>query len=244
MRAGAGLVTVATAASAQPVVASLILEAMSAPLAETEARTPALKAREAIAELAQARDAVAIGPGLGLDQETRRLARALVRELPRPMVVDADALTALADDLDALRGAAAARYLTPHPGEMARLRGVSVADVQRDRVAAARALAVEHAVHVCLKGARSVVASPDGRVLINPTGNPGMASGGTGDVLTGILGAFLARGLAPEQAPAAAVYLHGLAGDVAAERVGEEALIASDVIEALGEAFRRLGDDG
>jgi NAD(P)H-hydrate epimerase len=243
MRAGAGLVTVATAASAQPVVAALILEAMSEPLPETDARSVALKARDAIVELAGSRDAVAIGPGLGLDEQTRRLARTLVREVPRPMVVDADALTALVDHLDDLRGAAAPRCLTPHPGEMARLRGVPVAEVQRDRVGVARAFAVEHGAHVCLKGSRTVIASPDGRVLVNPTGNPGMASGGTGDVLTGILGAFLARGLPAAQATAAAVYLHGLAGDLAAGRVGEEALIASDVVEALGEAFRRLAHD-
>jgi NAD(P)H-hydrate epimerase len=240
MRAGAGLVTVATSASAQPVVASLVLEAMSEPLAETEARTVAVKARDAIVELAAARDAVALGPGLGLDADTRRLARALVRELERPMVVDADALTALAGHLDDLRAAAGRRYLTPHPGEMARLLGVPIAELERDRVARTRTFAREHGVHVCLKGSRSLVASPDGRVLINPTGNPGMASGGTGDVLTGIAGALLARGLPADRALAAAVYLHGLAGDVAAERVGEEALVASDVIEALGEAFRRL----
>jgi NAD(P)H-hydrate epimerase len=243
MRAGTGLVTVATSASAQPVVASLIVEAMSEPLPETEARTVALKARHTITALAASRDAVAIGPGLGLAEETRRLARGLVRELPRPMAVDADALTALAGHLDDLREAAAARHLTPHPGEMARMLGVSVADVQRDRVGTARRFAVEHGVHVCLKGARSVVASPDGRVLINPTGNPGLASGGTGDVLSGILGGFLARGLPAERVLGAAVYVHGLAGDIAAERMGQEALIAGDVIEALGEAFRRLARD-
>jgi NAD(P)H-hydrate epimerase len=241
MRAGAGLVTVATSASAQPVVASLLLEAMSAPLPETEARTVAMKAHDTIAELAAARDAVALGPGLGLDDETRRLVRVLVREVERPMVIDADGLTALVGHLDDLRAAAGARYLTPHPGEMARLLGMSVADLQRDRLGRTRAFAMEHGVHVCLKGSRSLVASPDGRVLINPTGNPGMASGGTGDVLTGIVGALLARGLPAERALGAAVYLHGLAGDVAAERMGQEALVASDVIEALGEAFRRLG---
>jgi NAD(P)H-hydrate epimerase len=240
MRAGAGLVTVATSASAQPVVASLLVEAMSAPLPETEAKTVAVKAHDAITELVATRDAVALGPGLGLDPETQRLARALIHEVPRPMVVDADGLTALAGHLGELRGAAGARYLTPHPGEMARLLGFAVADLQRDRVGRTRAFALEHGVHVCLKGSRSVVASPDGRVLINPTGNPGMASGGTGDVLTGIVGGLLARGLPAERVLGAAVYLHGLAGDVAAERVGEEALVAGDVIEALGEAFRRL----
>jgi hydroxyethylthiazole kinase-like uncharacterized protein yjeF len=240
MRAGAGLVTVATAASAQPVVASLVLEAMSEPLPETEARTVAVKARDAIVELAAAREAVALGPGFGLDADTRRLVRGLVRELERPMVVDADGLTALVGHLDDLRAAVGARYLTPHPGEMARLLGVPIGELQRDRLARTRTFAMEHGVYVCLKGSRSLVASPDGRVLINPTGNPGMASGGTGDVLTGIAGALLARGLPADRALGAAVYLHGLAGDVAAERVGEEALVASDVIDALGEAFRRL----
>jgi NAD(P)H-hydrate epimerase len=127
---------------------------------------------------------------------------------------------------------------------MARLVGGRAEDVQRDRLGAARAFATAHGVHVVLKGARPVVARPDGRVLLNPTGNAGMASGGTGDVLTGVIGALLARGLAAADAAAAGVYLHGLAGDVAAERVGEEALIASDVVEALGEAFRRLARDG
>ena len=242
LRSGVGLVTVGTAASAQPTVAALSLEAMTEPLPETPARSLAMKAREPIVGLAEARAALAIGPGLGLDDETRALARVLVSTLPRPMVVDADALTALADHLDVLRGAHAARVLTPHPGEMARLLGGAVADVQADRVGAARAFATTHGVHLVLKGARTLIAAPDGRVLINPTGNAGMASGGTGDVLTGILGALLARGIDAAQAAPAGVYLHGVAGDIAAERVGEEALIAGDIIDALGEAFRRLAD--
>jgi NAD(P)H-hydrate epimerase len=240
LRAGTGLVTVATAASAQPTVAALTLEAMTEPLPETAARSVGVKAREPIAALAEARDAVALGPGLGLDHETRALARELIATLPRPMVVDADALTALADHLDVLRGVPAPRVLTPHPGEMARLVGGGAEDVQRDRLGVARAFATAHGVLLVLKGARTLIALPDGRVLINPTGNAGMASGGTGDVLTGVLGALLARGIDAARAAPAGVYLHGLAGDVAAERVGEEALIAGDIIEALGEAFRRL----
>jgi ADP-dependent NAD(P)H-hydrate dehydratase / NAD(P)H-hydrate epimerase len=208
---------------------------------ETGARTISLKALETLRDLAARRDAVTLGPGLGLDEETQALARTLVFECPQPMVVDADALTALTGHLDRLRGAAGPRCLTPHPGEMARMLGVSVADVQRDRIATARRFATTHAVSVVLKGASSVVGLPDGTVLLNSTGNPGMASGGTGDVLSGVLGAFLARGLAAEAALPAAVYLHGLAGDVAAERVGQESLVAGDVIEALPEAFRRVG---
>lgn len=238
MRSGVGLVTLATAASQQPIVAALVLEAMTEPLPETVGGSVALKAADAIAELAAARDAVAIGPGLGRDPDTQALARELARGLPSPLVIDADALTALAGHLDRLRSAPGARCLTPHPGEMARLLGTSVPQVERDRIETARELATTHAVHVVLKGAASVIAAPSGQAYINPTGNPGMASGGTGDVLTGMVGAFLARGLEAGAALQTAVYLHGRAGDLAATRVGQEALIASDVIAALPDAFR------
>jgi NAD(P)H-hydrate epimerase len=244
MRSGTGLVTVATPASQQPVVASLVLEAMTEPLPETPARTLALKAREAIVELAGTRDAVAIGPGIGLDDETARVVRSLIHELRQPTAVDADALTALTGHLDVLRDAPSARCLTPHPGEMARMLGARVDEVQRDRIETVREFATRHRVHIVLKGARSVIGAPDGRVFVNPTGNPGMASGGTGDVLTGMLGAFLARGIEPGTALLSSVYLHGSAGDVAAERVGEEALVARDVIAAIPEAFKRLRGDG
>ncbi|MGH7275636.1 MAG: NAD(P)H-hydrate dehydratase [Candidatus Rokuibacteriota bacterium] len=242
MRSGAGLVTVATPASQQPVVAGLVLEAMTEALPETPARTLALKAREVVAELAARRDAVALGPGIGLDAETQRAARALVQELAKPMAVDADALSALAGHLDALRSTPAARCLTPHPGELARMLGVTTEQIQKDRIATVREFATRYGAHVALKGAASVIGDPDGRVVVNPTGNPGMASGGTGDVLTGMLGAFLARGMAPASALQSAVYLHGLAGDLAADRLGEESLVAGDVIEALPDAFRRLTD--
>ncbi len=242
MRSGAGLVTVATPASQQPVVAGLVLEAMTEALPETPARTLALKAREVVAELAARRDAVALGPGIGLDAETQQTARALVQELAKPLAVDADALSALAGHLDALRSAPAARCLTPHPGELARMLGVTTEQIQKDRIATVREFATRYGTHVVLKGAASVIGDPDGRVVVNPTGNPGMASGGTGDVLTGMLGAFLARGMAPGSALQSAVYLHGLAGDIAAARVGQESLVARDVIGALPEAFTRLGD--
>ena len=240
LRAGAGLVTVATAASQQPVVAGLLLEAMTEPLAETDVGSVALRARERVLELAAARDAMAVGPGLGLDADTQELARAIAHTLDRPLVLDADALTALAGRLELLRGAAAPRCLTPHPGEMARMLGITVADVQRDRLATARHVATTYGVHVALKGASTVVAASDGRVFLNPTGNPGMASGGTGDALTGILGALLARAMEPTDALVAAVYLHGLAGDLAAARVGEESLVAGDLIDSLPDAFAAL----
>lgn len=243
MRSGAGLVTVATPASQQPVVAGLVLEAMTEAVPETPAGTIARAALGALGALAAARDAVALGPGLGLDAETAEVARALVRDLAKPLVIDADGLTALAGHLDLLRSAPAPRCLTPHPGEMARMLGAGAGDVQKDRIRTARELAARQRAHVVLKGATSVIAAPDGQVVLNPTGNPGMASGGTGDVLTGMVGAFLARGLPPGAALQCAVYLHGSAGDLAAARVGHEALIASDLIAALPDAFAALASD-
>jgi NAD(P)H-hydrate epimerase len=240
LRSGVGLVTVATAVSQQPVLAGLVVEAMTAALPETAAHSVAFKAMEAIVDLAASRDAVAIGPGLGLDTDTRALARELVRMLDLPLVIDADGLTALAGDLEPLDVAPAARCLTPHPGEMARLLGTTVAEVERDRVGIARRLATEHRASVVLKGGGSVIAVPTGEVYISPTGNPGMASGGTGDVLTGMVGAYLARGLPPAAALQTAVYLHGRAGDLAAARLGQEALVASDVIATLPEAILEL----
>jgi ADP-dependent NAD(P)H-hydrate dehydratase / NAD(P)H-hydrate epimerase len=182
-------------------------------------------------------DALALGPGLSLAEETQALARELVATTPRPMVVDADALSALAGHLDILKAAAGPRLLTPHPGEMARMLGVSVEEVQADRIERARGFAVTHGVWLALKGAGTVVAAPDGRVWINPTGNPGMAKGGSGDVLTGMAGALLARGLDPLVALQAAVYLHGLAGDLARDAQGEEGMIAGDIVEAIPRAL-------
>ena len=240
LRAGAGLVTVATARSQQPIVAGLVVEAMTEALDDGAPGSIGAAAWPALAALMGTRDAVAIGPGLGLDDATRALARRVVAEAAVPVVVDADALTALTGHLELLRKAPAPRCLTPHPGELARMLGVPVDEVQRDRIASARQFAAAYGVHLVLKGAVSVIAAPDGIVRLNPTGNPGMASGGTGDVLTGITGALLARGLDPGEALTAAVYLHGLAGDVAAARVGEESLVARDLVAALPEAFRRL----
>jgi NAD(P)H-hydrate epimerase len=187
---------------------------------------------------------VALGPGLGLDAETQSLVRELIAELERPMVVDADGLTALAGHLELLRKAPAPRCLTPHPGEMARLLGRSAAEVQADRIEVVRSFCQRHGAFLVLKGARSVVGEPGGKVYINSTGNPGMASGGSGDVLTGMVGALLARGMEPLGALQAAVYLHGLAGDLAREERGEEGLIAGDVLEAIPAAILEVQRGG
>lgn len=233
LRSGVGLCTIATPVSQQPIVAGLGPEMMTEPIAETAAQSLSLKARERILELCMQRDAAALGPGLSLDAETQALARALVAEVQRPMVVDADALSALAGHLDLLDEVPAPRVLTPHPGEMARMLGTTVAEVQADRIETVRDFCAQHRVHLALKGARTVLGAPDGRVVINPTGNPGMATGGSGDVLTGMIGAFLARRFDPFAALQAACYLHGLAGDLAAADRGEEGLVAGDIIEAI-----------
>jgi NAD(P)H-hydrate epimerase len=237
LRSGVGLCTVATPASQQPIVAGFSMETMTEPIVETASQSLAVKAREHLLELAMQRDAVALGPGISLDPETQALSRALVAEVPRPMIVDADALSALAGHLDLLEEAPAPRILTPHPGEMARMLGVSIAQVQADRIETVRRFCVQYRVHLALKGARSVLGSPDGRIFVNPTGNPGMATGGSGDVLTGMIGAFLARRFDPLPALQAGCFLHGLAGDIAAADRGEEGLVAGDIIEAIPSAL-------
>jgi hydroxyethylthiazole kinase-like uncharacterized protein yjeF len=237
LRSGVGLCTIATPASQQPIVAGFGMEPMTEPLPETPGQTVSVKARERILDLVARTDAVALGPGLSLEPETQELVRGLIADVERPMVVDADGLSALAGHLDVLGRAAGPRALTPHPGEMARMLGVTVPDVQSDRLEAVRTFCVRHGVALALKGAGTVIGGPDGRVFVNPTGNPGMASGGSGDVLTGMVGAFLARGFDAVTALQAGCFLHGLAGDQACAKRGEEALIAGDIIEAIAVAM-------
>ncbi|MEX2223803.1 MAG: NAD(P)H-hydrate dehydratase [Candidatus Rokuibacteriota bacterium] len=240
LRAGVGLCTIAAPASQQPIVAAQAPEYMTEALPETAARSLAREAKERVLALARRMDAVALGPGLSLDPETQDLARALILEVERPMVVDADALSALAGHLDLLARAAGPRALTPHPGEMARMLAVGIDAVQADRLEITRAVSREHRVALALKGAGTVIGGPDGHVAINPTGNPGMAKGGSGDVLTGIVGALLARGVEPEAALRGGCYVHGLAGDLAAREHGEIAMIAGDIIEQLPAALHAL----
>ena len=240
LRGGVGLCTIAAPASQQPIIAAQAPEYMTEALPETAAQSLSLGSRDRILELARRMDAVAIGPGLSLDPEAQELARVLIRELDRPMVVDADALSALAGHLELLRHAAGPRALTPHPGEMARMLGRTIEAVQADRIEVARAFAREHGVAIALKGAHTVIAGPDGHVAINPTGNPGMAKGGSGDVLTGIVGALLAREIEPAAALRAGCYLHGLAADVAVRERGEYGMLAGDLVESVPAALRAL----
>jgi NAD(P)H-hydrate epimerase len=247
LRAGVGLVTIATPRSAQPVIASRVLtECMTEALAETPQGAVAHEALQHALEFAAARDVVAIGPGLGSAEEsTRAFVRAVAMQRERPLVLDADALNALVPWGENLRGSPDhPMILTPHPGEMARLTGKTIAEVVDHRVEIAREFATAHHVIVVLKGSRSLIAAPDGEVYVNPTGNAGMATGGTGDVLTGMVAGLLAQKPGdPLAAAIAAVYLHGLAGDIAASRLGMRAMIASDITAHLGEAMIEVGGD-
>ncbi len=186
-------------------------------------------------------DAIAAGPGLGTAAEQAGFVRALLDRATVPLLLDADALTVLGADPAILRGSPERPVIiTPHPGEMGRLVGVSAAEVQRDRLTVARDFATGHHVYVVLKGHRTLVATPDGTVYVNPTGNPGMATGGSGDVLTGYLAGWLAQGLGVTAACLLGVYLHGAAGDLAAADVGEAAMTAGDIIAELGDAVLEL----
>jgi NAD(P)H-hydrate epimerase len=191
-----------------------------------------------------ARDVIAIGPGLGQARETRDCIRQLVDRATTPLVIDADGLNAFSGEPDRLSGRDGRDVIiTPHPGEMARLVGMSTNEVQAHRLEVARNFATAHHVYVVLKGHRTLIATPDEKVFINPTGNPGMATGGTGDVLTGIIAGLLAQGLSPWDAACAGVYVQGLAGDLAAAETGEMGLIAGDVIRAIPLAVRRIRED-
>jgi NAD(P)H-hydrate epimerase len=239
LRSGVGLTTVATPASSLPIVAALGAAYMTLPLEETSDGAVAASALDRV--LAAACDAIAVGPGLGTGPEQAAFVHGLLSRATVPVVLDADALTVLAGHDGAFHGSLERPLIiTPHPGEMARLVGSTPADVQTRRLAVARDYAVAHHLFVVLKGYRTLVATPDGAVFINPTGNPGMATGGTGDVLTGMIGAWLAQGLPPAQACTLAVYLHGAAGDLAAADVGEIAMTAGDVLAELGEAVLEL----
>ncbi|HWQ57162.1 MAG TPA: NAD(P)H-hydrate dehydratase [Bryobacteraceae bacterium] len=238
LRAGAGLVTVASADSAVAVIAGHAAELMTEPLPETETGAIALQSFNSgrLPAIAETKDILAIGPGLGTHPETVAVVRRLMEEFPHPMVIDADGLNALGGATWSARGRL--RVLTPHPGEMARLAGATVREIEADRVSAARAFAVDRQVCLVLKGYRTLIAFPDGRVWINPTGTPAMGTGGTGDILTGFIAGFLGQFPGqPDEAVAAAVYLHGLAGQIGAAEIGEKPLIATDLLRYLPNAM-------
>lgn len=236
LRTGAGLITLATPASIQNVVAVKLTEVMTKALAETATGGISREALDEITGLAANNDVLAIGPGLGRHEATVAAVRAVITTVECPLVIDADALYALAGYTERLTDCAALPILTPHPGEMGLLTGLSAQAVNADRVTVARQAAGKWGSIVVLKGAHTVVAFPDGEVYINTTGNAGMATGGTGDALTGIIAALIAQGLSSHDAAVAGVYIHGLAGDIAAE-AGMVGMAATDLIKAVPAAL-------
>jgi ADP-dependent NAD(P)H-hydrate dehydratase / NAD(P)H-hydrate epimerase len=236
MRVGAGLVTVGVPASLNPILEVKLTEAMTLPLAEPEGlQVLGQRALEEIAAAMTGKTALAIGPGLGTHPETVQLVRQIVRRSSVPLVLDADGLNAVAHDLESVAEAGAPVVMTPHPGEMSRLLGRLTKDIQANRLDAALELAERTEAIVVLKGSQTVVANPEGRLMINSTGNPALAHGGTGDVLTGMIGGFLAQKIDPFDAACLAVYLHGLAADVRASCQGGRGMLASELLDDLPE---------
>src|ERR1700720_1575304 len=248
LRAGAGLVTVATPANVLPIVAAGMPEMMTTPLLENDDGTvsPRNLDDDRFARVARDKSVLAMGPGLSTNPETQQFIRTVLQKLSLPVILDADGLNAFAGQTDELRTRKPELLaVTPHPGEMGRLLGATARDVQAKRLEVALDAAAKWKAFVILKGFHTILATPHGRAYVNTTGNPGMATGGTGDVLTGMLAGLTAEFGTKnwERVLGLGVYLHGLAGDVAAERVGEAPLIASDVVEALPEAYARLLDE-
>ncbi len=240
MRTGAGLVTLAAPAALNTIFAGSLVEVMTEPLGDASAEQLEILTDTDLRRLIERKNALLFGPGIGVSEAAQSFLRWLLRKLDVPWVIDADGLNNLALELDRLRQAKTPPILTPHPGEMARLIGKNTAAVNADRVEVARSFATVHHCHLVLKGARTVIATAEGKVFINTTGNPGMASGGMGDVLAGILAALLGQGLAPEDAMKLGVYVHGYIGDLVAKSKGPIGLIASDIIDGLPSALAEL----
>ncbi|RJQ65384.1 MAG: NAD(P)H-hydrate dehydratase [Desulfobacteraceae bacterium] len=240
IRSGAGLVTLGIAESLNPIAETLVLEAMTVPLPEYGQGYIGESAFEPVMELLKGKQCLAIGPGIGTAPETARLMHRLIRKCPVPMIIDADGLNNLAGHTKILKETRIPMILTPHPGEMARLTGTPAGEIQKDRIRTAREFAVSHGVHVVLKGARTVIAHPDGTACVNPTGNPGMASGGMGDVLTGIIAGLVAQGYSIESAARVGVYLHGAAADTLSRSIGPFGFLASEVMNAVPGEVKRL----
>jgi len=235
VRMGSGLVYLGVPERAWPVVAVKCDEAMAFPLPDTGAGQLSLRAEEAVRAAAAPCDAVLMGCGLGRGEETDRLTRRLL-DLPQPMVLDADGINALAGHIDELeRRRDRITVLTPHEGEFAR-----IGDLTAGREASAAAFARDHGVYLVLKGHRTVIAAPDGRLAVNPTGNSGMAKGGSGDILSGMTVSLLGQGLEPFAACCLAVYLHGLAGDLAARDKTERSMLPTDLLERIPDAVREI----
>ena len=240
LRAGAGLVTAAVPQSVYPLIAAAVPEAVFAPMPQTEDGQLSEEAEEPLVTRAAQADAVVMGCGLGDSPAIGPLVTAVWRACRGTLVLDADGINAIEPHMLIEETVSASRILTPHPGEMARLLDISVGEVQRYREELARRFADDYGVTLVLKGHGTLIAAPGRPLLCNPTGNPGMATGGSGDVLAGIIGALAAQGLDPFYAAACGVYLHGAAGDAAAARLSQHAMLPTDLLEELGGRFLQL----
>ncbi len=243
LRSGAGLTYVGVPESLSAIYGAALTEPIILPLIDSGSGTLSRECADNIVEYTKKMDAVAIGPGLTSGEEIKSVVERVLCESRAPMVIDADALNCISGNTEILKGLKTKAVITPHPGEMSRLTGLSIKDIQADRPGTAKKFAIEFGIIVVLKGNRTVVSLPDGRVFINPTGNAGMASAGAGDVLTGIIAGLAAQGAALESAAIAGVFLHGLAGDLAAGELGMHSMIAGDVIRHLPDAFNSICDE-
>lgn len=243
MRAGAGLVTAAVPVSIHSALETLAIEIMTCPLPDEGSGMLGMGAFESIMDQSSKKQCLALGPGMGQSDDARSLTAAIVQESRIPVVIDADGLNCIAGQTDILKSVEIPLVLTPHPGEMARLTGLSTAEVQKDRIACARQFAQTTGTHVVLKGAATVIAHPDGSVYINQTGNSGMASGGMGDILTGIIAGLITQGYSCESAVRLGVYMHGLTADTLSREIGPAGYLAGDLMNAIPETMARLGDD-
>ncbi len=230
---GAGLVTVGTPKSCLPIVARSMMELMTEPLEETPESTLSEKALDKIKKLLKGKDAVLIGPGISTNKQTRNLIRSLLPLIKVPALLDADALNCVASDPEVLKSLSFPVVITPHPGEFARLVKTSAKEVVEKKLELAPEFAKKYGVYVVLKGYRTIIATPDKKIFINPTGNPGMATGGSGDVLSGMMASLIMQGGDFLNAVLASVYVHGLSGDMAVKKIGEKSIIAGDLIDFL-----------
>ena len=242
MRSGSGLVTLGIPEGINNAVIKVKLpEVMTLPLPETKKGNISTKAYKSIINFTKKADIIVIGPGLGQEEPTQKLVQKLINKINKPLILDADGLNAISGHLRSIVNKKCAIIMTPHPGEMARLCGKKIEEIQERRQEAARKFAVRYKVTLVLKGHKTIVADFKNKLYINKTGNPGMSTAGSGDVLTGIIASFLGQGLDAFNAAKAAVYIHGLAGDLAAAEKNQLSLIASDIIDKLPEAIKMSG---
>ncbi|MFC2167428.1 NAD(P)H-hydrate dehydratase [Acidobacteriota bacterium] len=242
LKMGAGLVTVGTPKSCLSLVARTMVELMTEPLPETSENTLSEKALDLSLSLLEGKEALLIGPGISTHESTSRFVKALLPQVRVPVVLDADALNILSPFPDILKDLKIPMILTPHPGEFARLLDCSTSEVLKNKLELSSQFAQEYGVYLVLKGYRTLTAAPDGKIFVNPTGNPGMATAGSGDVLSGMLAAMIIQEKEKDllSAVLSAVYVHGLSGDIAAQRLGEKSMTARDIIRSISPALKTL----